>query len=209
MKIDSLSAAADRAGRYLIKFSDGTSMRLYPQTVEDFGLFTGLELSDQQVDVLREAAGQMSAKMRAVRVLSAASVSKADLRQRLIQKGESKDHAAAAVAFMEQMELVDDSKTAQLIVQRCAAKGYGVARAKQMLYEKRIPKALWDEALCDYPDQTQHMIDFLRSKLQGNWDAKDLKRATDALLRRGHSYAQIRHALETFGSDADSFPEEY
>ena len=38
-------------------------MRLYRQTVEDFRLYAGLELTDEQVDSLRSAAGQMSAKM--------------------------------------------------------------------------------------------------------------------------------------------------
>ena len=209
MRIDSLSASADRAGRYWVKFSDGTNLRLYPQTVEDFGLYTGLELTQQQMTALQEAAGQMSDKMRAVRVLSASSVSKADLQQRLIQKGESKQHAAQAVEWMEQLDLVDDGKTAQLLVQRCAAKGYGVARTKQVLYEKRIPKELWEEALQDYPDQTQHILEFLRTRLRGSREVREVKRVTDALLRKGHSYSEIRRAMEQLGADTDSFPEEY
>ena len=36
-------------------------MRLYRQTVEDFGLYTGKELSDREMDALRDAAGRMSA----------------------------------------------------------------------------------------------------------------------------------------------------
>ena len=88
MRIDKLSSAPDRAGRYRLEFEDGSVLRLYRQTVEDFGLFTGLELDESQLAKLREAAGQMSAKMRAVRIVSASSVSKRDLEQRLIQKGE-------------------------------------------------------------------------------------------------------------------------
>lgn len=209
MRIDSLSATADRAGRYWVTFSDGTKLRLYPQTVADFGLYSGLELTHEQFCALQEAAGQMSAKMRAVRVLSASSVSRADLQQRLIQKGESKQHAAQAVEWMSQLNLVDDAKTAQLLVQRCSAKGYGIARAKQMLYEKRIPKELWESALEDYPDQTQHIVDFIRSRLRGDWQERDLKRVTDALMRRGHSYSEIRQAMEQFSADTDAFPEEY
>jgi len=209
MRIDSLSAAADRAGRYWVTFSDGTKLRLYPQTIEDFGLYSGLELTHEQYQALHEAAGQMSAKMRAVRVLSASSVSKADLQQRLIQKGESKQHAVQAVEWMAQLELVDDAKTAQLLVQRCAAKGYGIARAKQILYEKRIPKDLWEEALADYPDQSQHILSYMQSRLRGDWQERDLKRVTDALLRKGHAYRDIRQVLEQFSVDTDSFPEDF
>ena len=112
-------------------FSDGSSMRLYRQTVEDFALYTGKEFSDPEIDALRTAAGEMSAKMRAVRIVSASSVSKRDLEQRLVQKGENPDQARDAVQWMSDLNLVDDRQTAEQVVSRCIAKGYGLARAKQ------------------------------------------------------------------------------
>lgn len=182
-------------------------MRLYRQTVEDFGLYPGLELSDEQMDKLREHAGSTSAKMRAVRIVAASSVSKRDLEQRLIHKGEDPKQAKEAVAWMSELNLVDDRQTAAQIVARCTAKGYGAARAKQALYEKQIPKALWEEALEDYPDQSDYILKFLRSKLTNPDDPKQTKKAVDALLRRGHSYGQVRRALEQLGQDTDEFQE--
>jgi len=178
-----------------VRFEDGSAMRLYRQTVQDFGLYPGLELTDEELEKLKTAAGQMSAKMRAVRIVSASSVSKRDLEHRLIQKGEDPQQAKQAVAWMSDLDLLDDRKTAQQVVQRCISKGYGVARAKQALYEKRIPKEYWQEALEDYPDQTEAIISFLRSRLTKSRDEKELKRAIDALIRRGHSYGLIRQAL--------------
>jgi regulatory protein len=195
MRIEFLASKPDRAGRYTLRFEDGTSMRLYRQTVEDFRLYAGLELSEEELDVLRTSAGQMSAKMRAVRIVTASAVSKKDLQQRLIRKGEDPKQAAEAVQWMADLDLVDDGKTARQIVNRCAAKGYGLERAKQALYEKRIPKEFWEEALEDYPDQNEHIIKFLQSRLGSSWEDRDLKRAVDALLRRGHSYRDIQSAL--------------
>ena len=195
MKIDSLSAAPDRAGRYLVKFSDGSTMRLYRLTVEDFGLYTGIELSDTDMAALRNAAGKMSAKMRAVRIVAASSVSCEDLQQRLIQKGEAPQQAKEAVQWLSELNLVDDRQTASQIVSRCAAKGYGIARAKQALYEKRIPKEFWEEALADYPDQLDKITEFLSTKLRDTNDSREVKHAIDALLRRGHSYGMIQRAL--------------
>jgi len=186
-----------------VRFDDGSTLRLYRQTVQDFGLYTGLEMSDEEFQNLKTAAGQMSAKMRAVRIVSASSVSKRDLEQRLIQKGEDPFQARQAVAWMEDLDLLDDRKTAFQVVDRCIRKGYGLARAKQALYEKRIPKEYWQEALEDYPDQTDEIAEFLRSRLGENWDERDLKRVTDALLRRGHSYSKIRKALQSFSMDSD------
>ncbi len=209
MRIESLKTTPDRAGRYWLRFSDGTSLALYRQTVEDFGLYAGQELSDGELLRLRSAAGEMSAKMRAVRIVAASSVSKKDLQQRLVRKGEDPEQAKNAVSWMEDMNLLDDRKTAEQIVHRCISKGYGLNRARQALYEKKIPRQLWDAALEDYPDMTQEIAEFLRSKLGTDWDEKELRRAIDSCQRRGHSYGSIRAALALIEADTDDFPEEW
>ena len=208
MRIESVAAQPDRAGRYAVKFEDGTVMRLYRQTVEDFGLYTGRELTEQEQKDLQAAAGQMSAKMRAVRIVSASSVSKSDLERRLVHKGETKSDAKQAVDWMTELNLLDDQKTAQQIVQRCISKGYGLARAKQALFEKRIPKEFWEAALAEYPDQTEKIVEFLQARLGDDRDEKHLRRAMDALLRRGHSYQEIRRALNAFSQGVD-FQEDF
>lgn len=203
-----MATAPDRAGRYRVVFEDGSVMRLYRQTVEDFCLYTGKELDDREMDELSNGAGEMSAKMRAVRIVSASSVSKKDLEQRLIHKGERPDQAKAAVEWMSDLSLLDDKKTAEQVVSRCISKGYGLSRAKQALYEKRIPKDLWDEVLADYPDQNDKIKEFLESRLGEDPSEKDVKRAIDALLRRGHSYGRIRRALDQLTMDFEEFPED-
>lgn len=191
-----------------MRLSDGSVMRIYRQTLEDFGLFAGLEMSERDIENLREAAGAMSAKMRAVRIVAASNVSKRDLEQRLIHKGEDPQQAKDAVKWMSDMELVDDRRTAEQIVSRCIQKGYGISRAKQALYQKQIPKIYWDEVLSDYPEQTEAIVSFLRTRLGNEWDKRDLQKAMDALIRRGHSYSEIRKGLQHLAVDADEFPEE-
>ena len=190
-----------------MRFEDGTTMRLYRQTVQDFGLYSGKELTEEELQLLRKAAGEMSAKMRAVRIVSASSVSKRDLEYRLVQKGEDPKQAKQAVEWMSDLNLLDDAKTAEQIVDRCIRKGYGLSRAKQALYEKRIPKEFWEDALSDYPDQTEKIVEFLRSRLDENAEDRDVRRVTDALLRRGHSYQEIRRAMQKLQFDTD-FQEE-
>ena len=209
MKVESLKTAPDRAGRYWVTFDDGSKMGLYRQTVEDFALYSGKELDEQEAESLRTAAGQMSAKMRAVRIVSASSVSRRDLESRLVRKGENPQQAKEAVAWMEDLHLVDDRATAEQVVSSCISKGYGLARAKQALYEKRIPKEYWDEALADYPDQTGKITAFLKSRLDADSDEKQVRRAVDALIRRGHSYGTIRRALDALSFDTEDFQEEF
>ena len=183
-------------------------MGLYRQTVEDFGLYTGMELTEEELEKLLDAAGQMSAKMRSVRIVSASSVSRRDPEERLVRKGEDPQHAKEAVAWMEEMHLVDDRNTAEQIVHSCISKGYGIARAKQALYEKRIPREYWEEALEDYPDQGDRILSFLRSRLDEESDQREIKRAVDALIRRGHSYRNIREALNQLSLETEAFLED-
>ena len=203
MRIDALKNAPDRAGRYWVTFSDGTKLGLYRQTVEDFGLYPGKELDEQECARLGEEAGKMSAKMRAVRIVSASSVSKRDLQQRLVRKGEDPEQAKAAVAWMEDLHLVDDRATAEQVVRSCIAQGSGRQRATPALYEKQIPKAYWDEALEDYPDQSEKIQEFLRARLDTDSDEKQKKRASDALIRRGHSYGVIKKAMDALSFDSE------
>ena len=209
MRVESLKTAPDRAGRYWVTFDDGTKMGLYRQTVEDFALYSGKELDEGEMQALRRAAGQMSAKMRAVRIVSAASVSRRDLEARLVRKGEDPQQAKEAVAWMEDLHLVDDRVTAEQVVSTCISKGYGLSRAKQALYEKRIPKELWEDALADYPDQTEKITAFLKNRLDADSDEKQIRRAVDALIRRGHSYGTIRRVLDTLSFDTEEFQEEF
>ena len=50
-------------------------MRLYKQTVQDFGLYPGMDMPEEVLEKLIDAAGAMSAKMRAVGMVAASNVS--------------------------------------------------------------------------------------------------------------------------------------
>ena len=208
MKIDLLKTTPDRVGRYWITLETGKKMALYRQTVEEFGLYSGKELSEDSWEALLEHAGKISARMRAVRIVSASNVSKRDLQDRLVRKGETPNQAREAVEWMEDLHLVDDRNTAEQVVHSCISKGYGLARAKQALFEKRIPKEYWEEALAEYPDQMEYILRFLRKSLDAEPDDRQIKKAVDALLRRGHSYGRIREGLQLISVETDDFLED-
>lgn len=207
MRIESVSEKPDRAGMYRVKTEDGKTLRFYRQTIEDFTIYPGRELSEDEVAALEKHASALSAKMRAVRIISASSVSKRDLQKRLEQKGENAAQAKEAVQWLEDLNLLDDRNTARQVVSHCIAKGYGKNRAKQALYEKKIPKEYWEEALADYPEQQEKIMAYLRNKLPDPADEKAKKRAIDGLARRGFSWGEIRAAMNTYcdGYDLEEF----
>ena len=184
-----------------VVFDDGTTKKYLPQVVAEQGLFAGMELSEAEYQALEASNAAASAKQRAVRIISAASVSKGELERRLTQKGENPEDARKAVEWLTELKLLDDAETARQIVARGAARGYGAERIKQMLYEKRIPRKYWDEALEQLPDMREALCEFLRARLGEEPDEKTIRSATQAAARRGYTWSEIREALEQIKSD--------
>ena len=191
------------ATKTTVIFDDGTTKKLLPNVAADFALVPGLELSGSEWAKIEKANSAASAKVRAVRIISAASVSKRDLERRLTQKGESAADAQNAVRWLEDLNLLDDAATARQIVARGAARGYGAERIKQLLWQKQIPRALWDEALETLPDMTEALTDFLRDRLGEEPDEKTLRSATQAAARRGFTWTEIHEALERIEKTVD------
>lgn len=194
MRLEKIEATASR-DKVKLCFDDGTGFRVPLSVVADLGLFPGMELSDEDLSRMEEEAGRASAKLRAVRIVAASGVSERELRRRLVQKGESEAHADQAVQWLTELNLLDDRQAARQIVEKGIAKGYGKARIRQMLYEKGIGRELWDEALADLPEPDEAIDRYLSRHLSRDPDQKELKKITDALLRRGHGWEQIRAGL--------------
>lgn len=198
MKLEKLEPL-DSPNYLRLIFEDGKRLKAPAFKVVELGLTPGAEVTPEVFLALENAQSLASCKERAVRILTASGLSKKELRKRLVQKGESGEDAEAAVAWLEELHLIDDLETAKQLVRSACLRGYGAARAKSILYEKGIPKELWDEALEELPEMDGAIDVFLRRKLDGRTlDAKQIKKTVDALLRRGHSYHDIQAGLRRY-----------
>ena len=150
-----------------------------------------------------------SAKARAVRIVAATGVSSRELHRRLVQKGEQEEAAEEAVQWLTDLHLLDDRATAAQLARNAAAKGYGPARIRQILYQKGIDRDLWEEAMSGLPAPDDAIDRFLAARLKGRQpDEKEIRRAVDALLCRGHRWADIRPALRRYTDALDDTMEE-
>ena len=208
MKLESIEQTRSPQGKLRLRFDNDTTMLVFPSVIAELNLYPGIEIPESAMGSLHETCGEASARNRAVRIISAAPVSRRELQSRLVQKGVTEEHAQQAVQWLDELHLLDDEQLAEQIVLSGAARGYGAARIRQMLYEKRIPRELWERALEKLPPRENAIDAFLQRRFRGTKpDKKELKRATDALLRRGHSWGDIRSALERYVPD-EVFPEE-
>ena len=139
-------------------------------------------------------------KKKALRILGKRSFSEREMLKRLTNKGEPSENAEETVKWLVELGYINDSDYAALIVRHYSAKGYGLSRIRDELYKRGIPRDLWDERLAEINDtdmlDTAH--EFLRKKLRGSNDKDDLRRASDALLRRGFNYEEVRDAANIY-----------
>jgi len=146
-----------------------------------------------------------SAKRRALKILGSRQMSAEDMYKRLISKGETEEDAAETVSWLERMGAIDDVRYAESICLHYSGKGYGLTRIKDELFKRGIPRQLWDEALTavEETEMDDAAVEFLHKKLRGSVEKDDIRRATDALCRRGYSYEDARMAVKRYIEDIE------
>ena len=139
-------------------------------------------------------------KNRALKILGSRTFSEKEMTKRLTSKGETQEDAEETVKWLVELGYINDNDYATLIVRHYSGKGYGMARIKDELYKRGIPRDLWDEklALLDGDEMTDTALEFLKKKLRGSDDKDDLRRASAALVRRGYSYEDVKSAINRY-----------
>ena len=202
MRIERIEASKHKRGRVLVFLEDGACLKITEQELLDFGLRAGDELDETTLARLKEAAGVSNVKATAADLIGKRAMSRASLEKKLKEKGASEAEARYAAEWLEAIGAINDADYAALLVRHCADLGYGPARTREKLYEKGVPRELWDEALDQLPDNGEQIDRFLQSKLRGRMpDEKEKKRLTDALLRRGYSWGDVKAAWNRLGSE--------
>ena len=131
-------------------------------------------------------------------------LSRRELTRRLVEKGETPEHAQAAVDWLEELGALNELEYARSIVRHYTARGYGAQKLRQEFQRRGVPREIWDQALEEQSDPVDRVVSFLEKKLRGQTqDPKLLKRATDALLRRGFRWEEIRAGLSRYGTEIE------
>lgn len=207
MRIDRIEASRHKRGRVLVFLADGSLLKVTEQELLTFGLRSGDELDEETLGRLKEAAGVSNIKTTAADLIGRRAMSRRDLEKKLQEKGASEAEARYAGEWLEAIGALDDAAYAAALVRHCGDMGYGPRRAREKLREKGVPQELWEEALEELPPEGGQIDRFLQNKLRGRApDEKEKKRLTDALLRRGFSWSEVKSAWSCYGSE---IPEEY
>lgn len=204
MKIAKLEPSKHKKGRFLVHLDNGGLLRVGEGELVSFGLYSGMELSDEALAALNDSAHRSGLKDKALNALAARPLSRKELLDKLREKEASDDEAVEIADWLEGLGLLNDAEYAKTLAQHYAAKGYGPYKIKDELYRRGVPKSLWDAALEELETPEEAIDALLRQKLKTqNPDRKELKRASNALARRGYSWSDISAALRRFGAETE------
>jgi len=207
VRIGRIEASRRVKGRVLVFLEDGACLKVTEQELLDFGLRSGDELDEGTLERLKNAAGASNVKARAADLIGKRAMSRRDLEKKLREKGASESDARYAAEWLEAIGAIDDAAYAAALVRHYGGMGYGPARVREKLYEKGVPRELWEEALEELPEDGGQIDAFLAAKLRGRTpDEKERRRLTNALLRRGFPWGEVKAAWERLGSGIE---EEY
>ena len=196
MRIEELKRSQRKKDRFLVKLEDGSILRVTEEELLRFGLRPGLELDVEDLEALRASAGVSGAKAQAASIIGSRALSKRELTRRLVKKGNDEADAQAAADWLEDIGAVDDAGYAAALARHYGGKGYGPARVREELRRRGVDRSLWDEALEELPEAAEVLDQLIRKKCRGELsDPREKKRVSDALLRRGFAWSDVKAAM--------------
>lgn len=203
MVIEELKPSKRVQDRWLAVLEDGSILRLSRNQIADFALYAGRELSDEEADRLTQAIENEKFRAHALRMIMDTPRSRKEF-VKLLEKIDCPPEKAQEIAdWLEDLGYLNDAAYAREVAELYTRKGYGKRKIRDEFYRRGIPRELWGEALeqIEEEDNTSAIDAFLEKKLKGSHDPKDIKRASDALARRGFAWSEISGALRRYGME--------
>lgn len=224
MQILKLTPSERVRGRWLCHLADGTILRIGENEVLSFGLYTGMELDDHALERLDAALQSGKLREKALNLLSTRPMSRKELIEKLTaakRKSDAREEEEARedgqeiravlgaeaeriADWLEELGYLNDLEYAKTVVRHYSGKGYGQGKIREELWKRGIPRTDW-EAAGESAHPPEEGIDaFLRQKLRGRApEAKEWKRLSDALARRGYRWSEIKDGLRRYGAELE------
>ena len=213
MKIVKLEPSKHVAERWLCWLEDGSCIRVTENEVVSFALYSGMTVSDELYDQLTESAAHSTVRAKALDYIASRPMSRKELTDKLTaRRPKGKDgrerppyatpeQAAEVADWLEDLGYLNDGEYAKAVARQYSSRGYGDRKVKDELFRRGIPRQYWEEALLEAQPPEDGVDAFLQKRFRGQVpDQKELKRASDALARRGYNWSEIREGLNRYGA---------
>jgi len=194
MRITSLQSQTNRPERLNLFVDHQFFMGVNALVVLQMGLKVGQEITEQQVEQLRQEEAVQQAFARALNYLSLRPRSRAEVKQYLQRKETPPELLDRVLERLEQLELVNDQAFAEFWIEaRARSKPKGAQAIKHELRQKGVKREVVDEMVDDEQDEERARRAAYKKALlligQPDMDFKVFRLRLGAFLqRRGFSY---------------------
>ena len=179
MRVNAIRPSQRRQDRLLVELEGGELLRLSREEALRLELREGMEVDRSELE----------RRLGALRTRAAAAAM-----------------AGRRALWLEELGAIDDAGYAAALARHYGQRGYGPGRVREELRRRGVDRGLWEEALAELPEAAEAIDRFLAGKLRGRLpDEGEKRRLSDALLRRGFSWGDVRAAWNRLGSE---MPEE-
>ena len=192
-------------GRITVCFEDGSEIKSSLGVVTDMRLFSGRDLDDEERRELQNASVRSITRDKCIEMLSRRRMSRKELVDKLLRKGESEEVAEYCADWLEEKGFLDDEGYAAAVARHYGNKGYGAGRVRSELYRRGVEKDLWDDAVEQMPASDEKLDKLIASKLKNPEDREQVRKVSASLYRRGYSWDEIRSALRRYNAQTEDF----
>lgn len=196
-----------KRGRFSVYIDGEFFCALHPDVFALSGLGAGSEVDPGRMEEWRGESEERIARERALRLLSRRAYTEKGLYDKLREHAGER-HAAAAVARMKELGLVDDADYARrYAAEVMETKGFSKLRVARELARRGVGRETADAALGELEDDPQAAIArvVLRKYMRHLGDEKGVAKTVGALVRLGYRYDDIRAVVGNLMEDEEYY----
>lgn len=192
MQITDIQPQKKQKNRVNIWIDGSFAFGMFEKDAAALKLQVNQELSEMQLQELKQSVLLRNAKETALQLLSRRDYTKKMMLDKLKQKQIPEDVADQVLCFLEEYHYLDDESYAKRYV-----KYYGTTRGKHRLRQELQQKGIAAETVSaaleevEQGDALYRMAEKKIATLPRNYEPKDLQRLKNFFLRRGFSYDEI------------------
>ncbi|HUP26578.1 MAG TPA: RecX family transcriptional regulator [Candidatus Limnocylindrales bacterium] len=197
MKITNIKQQVKRADRYSVYIDGKFSFALSETGLLQQGLYTGQELTAQQLAALKDDSVRDKARYLALGQLSRRMRSEWELRDYLKRKGYTPEIIAQTIEWLAEYGYINDKQFADAwVANRRLLKATSLRRLRQELRQKHVSDDVINETLAeDDTDERQTLRDLIKRK-QKQTKYQDKLKLMQYLARQGFNYDDIKSVLD-------------
>ena len=184
--------------RVIVYFEDKSYITVSAERARELALKPGDEVDETTIRELSDEVRGSVARATAARIMGRSNMSAKTLFKKLKEKGIADEDAESALNWLIDIGIIDDEQYAKTLLSHYRARGFGNRRIAEEMRHRGIDREIVD-AVLDDADMSDEILAYIEKKTRGvELDEKLRGKITNALIRQGHSYEDIKSAFNRF-----------